>query len=93
MAVAARVVRDAREITLAAWFDVATQGRRPAGLNRLHQLELMPREIVSLPVSGAVESKNVGQLESWPHGWLCFGPTVGLRLVFQPVQRADSRGH
>jgi hypothetical protein len=54
MAISARVVGNARKIALAARFDMAAQSRRTAGLNHLHQFELMQGKIVSLPVSGTV---------------------------------------
>jgi hypothetical protein len=100
MAIPARVVGDARKFTLAALFDVAAQSCCPAGLNGLHQFELMQGKIVSLAVGGAgpegTPPKNVGQLESWPwHRWLRFRPALRLRQViaFQPVQRTHCGGN
>src|SRR6266536_3106595 len=100
MSVAARVVADANVVALAALFDVAAQGRSPAGLDGLHQFELMQRESMHLPVILAVLSKNAGQLQSGPsHGGLGFrlsgfgfAMRRANRLTIQPVQRADGRG-
>src|ERR1700694_4850574 len=96
MAIPARVVRDSRKFTLAALFDVAAQSRRPAGLDRLHQFELMQGEIVGLPVGGAVQSKDVSQLESWPlHRLLLLRTALRLRpvLALQLIQRTHGGGN
>ena len=54
-----------RVLAVAAPFDNASQRRRPASLDGLHQAMLMQRQRVGLPVGGAMLSKDVGQLQSW----------------------------
>ena len=55
-----------RILAVVAPFDHTAQGRSPAGLDGLHQTMLMQGQRVSLPVGGAVLSKDVGQLQSRP---------------------------
>src|SRR5947208_7611001 len=66
VAVAAGAIADVRELAVVAPFDDAAQSRRAAGLDGLHQTMLMQGQRVSLPVGGAVLSKDVGQLGGWP---------------------------
>ena len=64
--IAAGAVLDVRVLAVVAPFDDAAQRRRAAGFDGLHQAVLMRRQRVSLPVGGAVLSKDVGQLQGWP---------------------------
>src|SRR5271163_4729026 len=69
--------------------------RRAAGLDGLHQTMLMQGQRVSLPVGGAVLSKDVGQLK----GWLGQGLRPAFPLDGPPgiaaevVERTDSGSH
>ena len=61
----AGAIAGVRVLAVAAPFDNASQRRRPASLDGLHQAMLMQRQRVGLPVGGTVLSKDVGQLQSW----------------------------
>ena len=65
MAVAAGVIAGMGVLAVVAPFDGAAQHRCPAGLDGLHQAMLMQGQGMRLPVSGAVLSKDVGQLQGW----------------------------
>src|ERR1035438_5188901 len=64
--VAAGAIVGMRILAVVAPFFDTTQSRSPAGLDGVHQAVLMPGQGVSLPVGGAVLSKDVGQLRGWP---------------------------
>ena len=66
MAVTARAVDSVRILTVVAPFDRPAQYRRAARLDGLHQAMLIQRQGMCLAVGGAVLSKDVGQLRSWP---------------------------
>src|SRR5258708_23255977 len=89
MPVAAGAILNVGVLALAAAFDHTAQSGSTAVFDSLHQPLLLPRQIVRLPVSGAMESKDVGQL----HGWrwhalaLGFGFRTGRRGVPQPLER------
>src|ERR1022692_4802452 len=65
MTVAARTISSVRVLAVVATIDSTAQHRRPAGLDGLHQAMLMQGQGMSLPVGGAVLSKDVGQLQGW----------------------------
>ncbi len=77
MAVAAGAISSVRVLAAVTPFDSTAQGRRPAGLDGLHQAALMQGQGMRLPVGGAVLSKDVGQ----PQGWLRHQPLGRLFLV------------
>jgi len=52
-------------LAVVAPFDRTAQRRSPAGLDGLHEAVLMQGQGVVLPVSRAVLSKDVGQLQGW----------------------------
>jgi hypothetical protein len=52
-------------LTLVAPFDHAAQQRRAASFDGLHNSVVMQGQRVGLPVSWAVLSKDVGQLQGW----------------------------
>jgi hypothetical protein len=54
-----------RVLAVVAPFDDAAHGRSTAGFDGLHQAMLIEGQAMSLPVSGAVLSKDVGQLQGW----------------------------
>src|SRR5437588_2789566 len=59
-------------------FDHTAKRLSPAGLDSVHQTMLMQGQRVSLPVGGAVLSKDVGQLQGWRgHQRLARLPVVG----------------
>jgi hypothetical protein len=67
--IAAGVIADAEMVALIALFNMAAACGSAAGLDGLHDFELMQGQRMPLAVSGAVLSKNVGQLECGPaHG-------------------------
>src|SRR5450759_3990099 len=92
MTVAAGVVPDVGELAMVAPFDGTAQDGGAAGFNGLHQSPLVQGQGVSLPVSGAVLSKDVGQLQGWRwHGvtaWFYAPPVV---WPWARGGRADSR--
>ena len=96
MPVAAGVVADARKIAVIALVDVAAQSRRPAGLDRLHQFEMMQRQPMGLAVGGSVAAKDVGQFEIRPEHrrlGLRFGLLLRCRSGIEPVEGTYSGGH
>jgi hypothetical protein len=62
----AGVVGFTGKIAAVALFDMATKGRRAAGLDGPHDAQLLIGERVGCPVSGAVLSKDVGHFQSGP---------------------------
>src|ERR1017187_3335233 len=66
VSVATGAIVGMRVLAVVAPFDDTAQRRSPAGLDGMHQAVLMRRHRVSLPVGGAVLSKDVGQLQEWP---------------------------
>jgi hypothetical protein len=81
-----------RVLAMAAFFDVATESRRPADLDGSHQPQLFFGQCVSLAISPAVTSKDVSQFQDWPgHGALLFGPWFSR--LHQRVQRTGRAGH
>ena len=66
MTVAAGAVADVGVLAVVAPFDHAAQHLRAAGFDGLHQAMLIQGQRMCLPVGGAVLSKDVGQLRSWP---------------------------
>ena len=58
-------IADVRVLTVVAPFDSTAHDRCSASLDGLHQTMLMQGQRVGLPVSGAVLSKDVGQLQGW----------------------------
>ena len=65
MAVPAGAIPGVRVLALVAPFDHTAQQRRAAGFDGLHDTVVMQGQRVGLPVSGAVLSKDVGQLQGW----------------------------
>jgi hypothetical protein len=65
MPVAAGAILNVCVLALAAPFDHTAQGGSTAVFDSLHQPLLLQRQPVRLPVSGPVESKDVGQLQGW----------------------------
>jgi hypothetical protein len=65
VAVSAGAVLDVGVLAVVAPFDHTAQRGCAAVFDGLHQTMLMPGQIMRLPVSGAVESKDVGQLQRW----------------------------
>jgi hypothetical protein len=90
MPVAAGIIRDQNMLALAALFDMAAEGGCTADLDGAHDAQLLAPKPVRTPVSGAVLSKDVSQLESGPgHNLLLRLCLCGL-LLAHPVERADS---
>ena len=71
--VAARVVRDAGEIALAAFFDMAAERGGATHFDGAHDAQLLKRQTAGFAVSVSVLSKNAGQLESGPAHIYLFG--------------------
>src|SRR5690348_4520563 len=65
--VAAGAVANMSVLAVVAPFDNTAESASPAVFDRLHQDKLMEGQIVRPPVSGAVESKDVGQFRCWPY--------------------------
>jgi hypothetical protein len=63
---------------VAAFFDVAAEGRRAANLDGAHDAQLLIRKLVSFPVIRAMPPKNVGHFESGP-----WHPALFPRLLFR----------
>ena len=80
MTVAAGTIADVSVLAVVAPFDRTAQYGRAAGLDGLHQAMLIQGQRMGLPVGGAVLSKDVGQLWSWP----AHQALGDLRLVFFP---------
>ena len=98
MPVAARVVRNARVVALAAFFDMAAERGRTADLDGAHHPELLQRQFAGVAVRLSVLPKNAGQLESRPaHGLLLLrrrglcrrGPGRAVQPVERTQRRAD----
>jgi len=71
VAVAARVVRNAGEIALAAFFDMAAERGGATYFDGAHDAPLLKRQRMRRPVGFSVLSKNAGQLEGGPaHAYL-----------------------
>ena len=52
--------------TVVAFFEVATEGRGTADLDRAHHTQLLYGKRMSLAIGAAVLSKDVGHFESGP---------------------------
>ena len=65
MPVAAAVIGDADKAALFAAFDMATEGRGAAVLDRRHDLQLVQAQMTSLggTVAGACRPEDIGDLQ------------------------------
>ena len=93
--VAARVIRNPRKTTLAAFLNVAAQHGRTAGFDSAHHAQRLAGQGLLRAIRRAVLPKNVSQLQGWPgHGSLLSGGRPGgtRRWAHQSIQRAGSAG-